>query len=419
MQANNNLYRESAWQALSLQQHGQALLTPSFKAWAICTGLGLWVASMVALLSTHSFIEKATVTGYISTTMPSITISPKENVGVITQIFVENGDMVEQGEALLRVKRPAQLIIGEQGIAKQLSQLNQHLSLLQDTQNQNQADNLQQQTFLTQQLHAAQEQQRAISQQVHFLNERINMAANDVVRLSGLHSQKLISLDALNNAQQTLLSMRQQLAQFSQNLADNDITQAQLEAQLAKLQQQTALQTTQTQLNQLPVAQQITELENQQSYTIFAPRAGIVSNLLAQAGDDISRFSVLLKLADPSQNMQLLLAVPTSAAGFISTEQQVRVRLDAFPHQKYGTVDAVIKKISKTITLPNESHAHAVPLQEPVFMVQANLNQDYIVAKGERIGLKEGMTVQADVMLSERTLLEWLLSPLYSLRGSL
>jgi membrane fusion protein len=128
---------------------------------------------------------------------------------------------------------------------------------------------------------------------------------------------------------------------------------------------------------------------------------------------------VLLKLSGLDQSLLLQLLVPASAAGFIQTEQNVRVRLDAFPHQKYGTLNATVSKVASTITLPNESQAHAVPLQQPVFLVQAELERSYIYAKGNPISLKEGMTVQADVVLSERSLLEWLLSPLYSLKGNL
>lgn len=419
MQANNTLYRESAWQALSLQQHGPALLTPSFRAWVICSALLIWVAAMVAMLISHSFTEKTTVVGYITTQQPSVSISPKESVGVITQVYVQNGDSVSQGQPLLSVKRPSVLIMGEQNLAEQLVQLQYQLQLMQDTRQELAYENHQQQAFLSQQLISAKDQHTAITEQMRYLNQRIEMAQLDVQKLDGLYAKQLVSLNALNAAKQTLLSMRQQQAQFTQQLSDNDITQTQLSAQYAKLVQQVAQQSTQTELQQLPVEQQIKDLQAQRSYTIYATRDGIVNNLHAQAGDDIGRFSVLLKLAHPDQDMQLQLAVPASAAGFIGTSQDVRVRLDAFPYQKYGTLNAQISEVSQTITLPNENHAHAISIQEPVFMVRARLVQNYIAAKGEQIPLKEGMTVQADVVLSERSLFEWLLSPLYSMKGSL
>jgi membrane fusion protein len=216
-----------------------------------------------------------------------------------------------------------------------------------------------------------------------------------------------------------LLSTRQQSAQLSQQLSDNRIKLAQIKAQEASVKQQSAQQPTDIKLSQLPIQRQLKDLQNEHSYTLYATRSGVVSNLQAQQGDDIARFPVLLKLAVPEQLLALQLAVPSSSAGFIEANQDIRVRLDAFPYQKYGTINAKLERVARSITLPNEHQNHAIAIQQAVFMVHASLEQNYIVAKGEQIPLKEGMTVQADVVLSERSLFEWLLSPLYSLKGSI
>jgi len=41
------------------------------------------------------------------------------------------------------------------------------------------------------------------------------------------------------------------------------------------------------------------------------------------------------------------------------------------------------------------------------------------LAYGNNISLKAGMTFSADVDLSQRTLMEWLMEPLYSITGKL
>jgi membrane fusion protein len=38
-------------------------------------------------------------------------------------------------------------------------------------------------------------------------------------------------------------------------------------------------------------------------------------------------------------------------------------------------------------------------------------------AFGKAFNLKSGMLFEADIMLEQRTLIEWLLEPIYSLRG--
>jgi membrane fusion protein len=419
MQPDNTLYRQSAWQALTIQQHGRALLLPSLKAWIICAVLLVWVVAALALLTTHSFTEKSTVAGYISATEPSISVSPKESVGLITHVYVENGQQVTSGQRLLTIKRPTQMLLGDKGMQARQNLLYQQMTLLELTQTQLEQGFEQQQGFLSQQRASAETQQLALNQQVEYVNQRIEITQEQLDRLGLLISRQLISHSAFNDARQSLLSLQQLKSQLKQQLSDNSMTLAQLNAQHAKLLQQSQQQQTQTELSQLPLKRQLSDLEVQQSYTLYATRSGVISNLHAQPGDDVARFPVLLKLSGLDQSLLLQLLVPASAAGFIQTEQNVRVRLDAFPHQKYGTLNATVSKVASTITLPNESQAHAVPLQQPVFLVQAELERSYIYAKGNPISLKEGMTVQADVVLSERSLLEWLLSPLYSLKGNL
>ena len=52
-----------------------------------------------------------------------------------------------------------------------------------------------------------------------------------------------------------------------------------------------------------------------------------------------------------------------------------------------------------------------------MYRVTARLDSAAVQAFGQQIALKSGMTLSADIRLSQRSLLQWLLEPLYSLRG--
>jgi membrane fusion protein len=419
MQNESNLYRQTAWEAQSMHRHGTVLLLPSFRTWLVSLGLIIWVVLMLVVLNTHSFIEKSTVTGFITSKQASIALMPKEGAGAIREVYVENGQKVKKGERLLTIVRPNTIVADKNSINNQLKALNEHIALLDNVKQTRIEDDAQQLQYLRAQQSFALQQKDALAEQATYLGQRIEIAQDQVTKFETLNKQHLLSLDSLNNATQSLLALRQQSAQIRQQISDNGISISRLNAQEAKLRKQNAHQRGETKLSQLPIERQVEDLQSEHTYTLYATRDGIVSNLHAQVGDDIARFPVLLKLAAPEQTLLLQLAVPTSAAGFIKKSQRIRVRLDAFPHQKYGSVDAQIESVANTVTLPNESQALTIAIQQPVFMVNASLQQQYIHAKGERIPLKEGMTVQADVMLSQRSLFEWLLSPLYSLRGSL
>jgi membrane fusion protein len=111
--------------------------------------------------------------------------------------------------------------------------------------------------------------------------------------------------------------------------------------------------------------------------------------------------------------------IPVHSAGFIDEGQALNIRYDAFPYQKFGMQSGHILRISKTLILPGELNDAPVIANEPAYLVTAELINETLVAYGEHIQLKAGMTFSADIELSQRTLIEWLLEPLYSLSGRL
>ncbi len=75
--------------------------------------------------------------------------------------------------------------------------------------------------------------------------------------------------------------------------------------------------------------------------------------------------------------------------------------------------------ISPSLVLPGELTDIPISISEPAYLVTATLNRKEILAYGNNISLKAGMTFSADVDLSQRTLMEWLMEPLYSITGKL
>ena len=57
-----------------------------------------------------------------------------------------------------------------------------------------------------------------------------------------------------------------------------------------------------------------------------------------------------------------------------------------------------------------------IEIKEPVYKVNAKLNTQTILAYGKRIPLQAGMKLNADILVDKRSLIEWLLEPLLSLK---
>jgi membrane fusion protein len=66
------------------------------------------------------------------------------------------------------------------------------------------------------------------------------------------------------------------------------------------------------------------------------------------------------------------------------------------------------------VIAPNEAAIPGLQLAEPVFLVEARLSAAEIEAYGEAIPLQPGLMLNADIIIDERTLIEWLFDPLFA-----
>src|SRR5207248_427476 len=72
-------------------------------------------------------------------------------------------------------------------------------------------------------------------------------------------------------------------------------------------------------------------------YTIVAPAAGRVTNLQAKPGRFEDGHLPLMSIVRDQDRLVATLYVPTRAAGFVRNGQKVKLRVDAFPFEKFGT----------------------------------------------------------------------------------
>lgn len=110
--------------------------------------------------------------------------------------------------------------------------------------------------------------------------------------------------------------------------------------------------------------------------------------------------------------------LPSRAIGFVEKNQKVLIRYDAFPYQRYGLYGGRIVQIAETVINPNEISIQ-LPIQEPVYRIKVELDKQTVNAYNKEMPLQTGMSVAAEIILEERSLGQWLLEPIYSLRGKL
>ena len=117
----------------------------------------------------------------------------------------------------------------------------------------------------------------------------------------------------------------------------------------------------------------------------------------------------MLSLLPAQSPLQVELWLPSSALGFVAVGQSVTLRLDAFPYQKFGVQQARLTEVNVT--------AEQLAEGQWLHRAFAALDRQSVLAFGVEQALRPGMLVSADIELERRSLLEWVLEPLFSVRG--
>ncbi len=146
---------------------------------------------------------------------------------------------------------------------------------------------------------------------------------------------------------------------------------------------------------------------------ISAPVTGQVIIAEAREGMVVNSNSTLFVLAREGGKLQARMLVPSRAVGFLKIGQEVRLAIDAFPFQRFGSAGARITQISGTALMPGQTE---VPLAflEASYIVDAELTYTELQAYGQPVNIENGMQFSADIIIDRRSLIEWLLDPLYA-----
>lgn len=164
------------------------------------------------------------------------------------------------------------------------------------------------------------------------------------------------------------------------------------------------------------VRQRRAQAEASRGYELRAQAAGRVTALQAVLGQPVDRSRPLMTISPEDPVLLSELYVPSRAAGFVAPGQSVRLLYDAFPFQRFGAARGEVISVSSTVMAPAEVNA-AVKLDEPVYRVLVRLERQSVDAFGQPMPLQVGMALTADIILENRSLMDWLLQPIHAIRG--
>jgi len=413
------LFRQEAVDAQNTKTEGRLLMTPKPAYMFLTAIISTWVIVVLAYLNTATFSRKASVTGWLEPAGGVFKLYPDVRRGTITRVLVSEGESVQAGAPLVEIAYSTQSETGERASKMLLNELTAKRHRLLDTLERLKTlhiANIQAKKETLSALLLSFEERSAIAV---IAKQQWLLAKARFEKSALLKHEGHISTAELENQELQLLRAEQQLKQAQQEKRKEHIAITTLEREIEQLPQQHSNELASYENTLSDITQQIVLHNEQTQHTIYAPTAGIVSGLTLQTGHIVDGTDLLLTLLPLENRIQARILVPVRSAGFVDVGQALHIRYDAFPYQKFGVQQGQVESVSHTVVIPGDLNNVPISINEPTYLVTASLNRQEILAYGRAIGLRAGMTFSADVELSNRSLMEWLLEPLYSVVGKL
>jgi len=146
-----------------------------------------------------------------------------------------------------------------------------------------------------------------------------------------------------------------------------------------------------------------------------APQAGVVKDLATHTvGTVVAAGTVLLTLVPAGDALEAEVAVANADAGFVRVGQPARVKIAAYPFQKYGLIDGTVVRVDPDATepLPTRRDVTGADVASAgAFLARVALPAQSMAFDGVTLPFAAGMQVAAEIRLGERSVLEYLLAP--------
>jgi membrane fusion protein len=414
------LFREESLATQQQKHLGSIVLRSPFVFWLLTAAILLFMVLIIGLFNWGEYTRRATLPGYVIPVAGVVRVYSPSG-GQVAIVSVAEGQHVAAGEKLLTVLDERQ-IEARQGN-------------LRTVQSQQRALYAQTRAGLQVRIAALQQEHEQIIKEQATVQRRLGFAQSTESRFRELHAKGFVSD---NEAQEkteavTEVQARLQTLERGQTAIGREISTLTSELSILPMREHT--QISELDRSFRTAEQELIEAKSRLEVLITAPQAGIVSGLTAKPGYAVIPERPLLTLvpaAGAGSALEVHLFALSKDAGFVRPGQEVFIRYQAFPYQKFGHYKGKVVEVSNTPLSPSElmypvsaklessSLIPAIPNlppTDPTYRIRIAIAQQTATAYGQAQPLQPGMQLDADVMLDTRTLIEWVFEPLYSLHG--
>ena len=386
----------------------------------LTTFVAVSAVALASYLVLGEYTRKARVSGVLMPDQGVIRLMAPQGA-VVIESHVAEGRAVRRGDVLYVLSVGQATLSGDTQAVVQASLAARERSL-QSTARQRTSLEQVQLVALDRQLDDMRRDLASIAVEADLQRQRLALAQQAQARFESLRDENFVSSAQVQTKAEEVLGLKAVLQGLERQRSAHLREVAGIEAQRRELPLRSQAQRGEIDRDLALLSQQSAENEARQRIVVRAPQDGVVTGVLAVAGQTVTPAVALASLLPADARLQAHLFAPSSAVGFVRADQKVQLRYQAFPYQKFGHQSGAVIQVSRSPLQATE--LAGLPLQagaghsgEPLYRITVQLDQQSVVAYGQAQPLSPGMQLEADVLLDRRRLIEWLFEPVLGIAG--
>ena len=143
--------------------------------------------------------------------------------------------------------------------------------------------------------------------------------------------------------------------------------------------------------------------------TLYAPQDAVVLEIAKLSpGSVVQGAETFFTLVPLNSRLEAEVQINSIDVGYIKVGDDVQIKLDAYPFQKHGTIEAKIRTISEDAFRrdPNKSVGDAY------YLSRINLEGIQLKNMKESSRLMPGMTLSAEIVVGKKTIMSYMMWPI-------
>ena len=366
------LFRQEAIDAQREKFLGEATIARPVPGW-VFTLLAAGIAFLlIAVTVWGQYTRRERVDGYLALDTGAARVLIPDS-GRVTDLLIKEGDEVKAGDEMARISLDRATGVGASTSEAVAAEMRNRRAILEKEQTQWRELGTQQVGQLRQRVHDLENERAQLDREMKLQEVRIKSARDQADRFRALAGQSFVSeamikqkVDEQTDQEIKLEALRRQRTQL-----ERDLGAAKMEEPSIDLRSRAQIEGVARQISELQEG--MAQNESKRETVIRAPMAGVVTNIAVNRGQSIAADSTLATVLPKGSGMHVELLVPTRAIGFVKPGQEVVLRYEAFPYERFGQYRGVISDIGRNVWTQGEKIG-PLSAKEPVYRVDVIAN---------------------------------------------